>query len=246
MDPNSRILLQPCFVLHQRPYRDTSVLLDLFSRDYGRFSAVARGARTERSRLRGVLQAFTPLLVSWFGRTELMTLVQAEIASPPLFFSGARIFSGLYLNELLLRLAPKGDPLPSLFDGYRLALAELTLAEASEASALRRFELRLLRELGYEVVLTHDVAGAAVDTERAYAFVSEHGLLPLVGSRVEGIRVTGRALAAFNAGANETPEVLNEIRAITRVALGQLLGPEPLRSRELLVAYHATKQPSNP
>jgi len=244
MVPESRILLQPCFVLHQRPYRDTSVLLDLFSRDHGRLSAVARGARAERSRLRGVLQAFTPLLVSWFGRTELMTLVHAEIASPPLVFSGARIFSGLYLNELLLRLAPQADALPDLFDAYKLVLAELSVAGISEADALRRFELCLIRQLGYDVALTHDVHGDAIDPARQYGFVLERGLIPAGSARQEGVSVSGRALAVFGSGDCEDPAVLNEIRIITRAALGALLGSQPLRSRELLVAFHATKKPT--
>ena len=243
MGPDSRILLQPCFILHQRPYRDTSVILDLFSRDFGRVSAVARGARAERSRLRGVLQAFTPLFISWLGRSDLLTLVHAEIASPPLYFSGVRIFSGLYLNELVLRLLPKGDPFSEIFDSYRLALVELTLPDVSEASLLRRFELDLLRALGYELVLTHDVSGNAVEPTLDYQYVPEQGLIPATGMRQKGaLYVSGQALSRFDDGDVNHANVLNEIRALTRLALSGLLGGEPLQSRELVIAFHAAKR----
>src|ERR1700675_5081227 len=147
---------QPAFVLHAHPYRETSLIVEAFTADYGRVALVARGAKRPRSELRGVLQAFQPLTLSWAGGGELKTLIRAEWRSGLPLVSGSALLCGFYLNELLLKLLPREDAHPQLFNDYQDALARLA-AGADQATVLRRFELRLLAELGYALPLTHDV-----------------------------------------------------------------------------------------
>src|SRR5690242_2048168 len=118
----TRVHLQPAYILHYRPYRDTSLLLNVFSQDYGYISAIAQGARSVRSPLKGLLQPFTPLLLSWSGKTELLRLTGTEAQSLPHYLAGERLVSGIYLNELLLRALHKFDPHPTLYDFYQLSL----------------------------------------------------------------------------------------------------------------------------
>ena len=144
-----RVLLQSAFILHRRPYRNTSLLLEAFSQEQGRLGLVARGVVAPKSRLKGLLQPFTPLLLSWTGVGELATLTTAEETALPIALPPNRGLAGLYVNELLVRLLPRLDPLPSLFVAYETLLAELATAPGEEPP-LRRFEKRLLEELGYD------------------------------------------------------------------------------------------------
>ena len=125
--------LQPAYVLHQRPYRESSLLLEVFSRDYGRLGLVARAAKRARSPWRGLLQQFRQLLLSWSGRGELMTLAGAELADSGPSLTGRGLLSGFYLNELLMRLVQRNDPHPTLFEAYRSALVGLVAAGREEA-----------------------------------------------------------------------------------------------------------------
>jgi recombinational DNA repair protein (RecF pathway) len=142
---------QPAFVLHTYPYRETSVIVEAFTAEYGRVAVVARGARRPRSDLRGVLQAFQPLLLSWSGQAELKTLVKAEWRGGLPRIGGSALLCGFYLNELLLKLLAREDPHPRVYASYEAALAELA-AGSEEAPVLRRFELLLLAELGYALL----------------------------------------------------------------------------------------------
>src|SRR5512144_2623587 len=139
---------QPSFVLHTYPYRETSLIVEAFTREYGRVALVARGAKRPRSELRGVLQGFQPLLLSWSGQQELKTLIRAEWRGGLALPGGSALLCGVYLNELLLKLLPREDAHLALYDEYQAALAEL-VAGAEQARVLRRFEVRLLAELGY-------------------------------------------------------------------------------------------------
>jgi DNA repair protein RecO (recombination protein O) len=154
MSDRIKVFLEPAWVLHQYPYRDSSLLLEVFSRAYGRVGLVARGARSARGRWRNQLQILRPLLLSWSMRGELGTLTDAEGAQAPLNWSGRQVLCASYLNELLLRLLSRHDPYPALFDAYQQALARLV---EHEELALRCFEKRLLTELGYGLLLDHDV-----------------------------------------------------------------------------------------
>jgi DNA repair protein RecO (recombination protein O) len=116
---------QPAFVLHAYPYRETSLIVEAFTRDFGRVAVVARGAKRPRSELRGLLQGFQPLFLSWSGQQELKTLLKAEWRGGLPRVGGAALLCGFYLNELLLKLLPREDPHPDVFADYETALGDL-------------------------------------------------------------------------------------------------------------------------
>lgn len=234
-----RVLLQPAFVLHRRPYRDTSLLLEVFSRDHGRVGLVARGAAGPRSRLKGLLQPFASLLLSWAGAGELATLTAAEETGLPAPLPPHRVLAGLYINELLIRLLPRLDPHPSLFAAYPLLLAELTMA-SSEEPPLRRFEKCLLDELGYGLTLDCEVvSGTPIVAEEQYCYVLDQGPLA-VGSFEGGVPISGRGLLALRDGVLTDPAVLREVKRLTRAALAVQLRGRALKTREL---YRARREP---
>src|SRR3990172_6126372 len=147
---------QPAFVLHNYPYRETSLVLEVFTQHHGRVAMVARGARRPRSALRGVLLAFQPLLLSWSGRSELRTLYKAEWRGGLPQLKGVALLCGFYLNELMVKLLPHDDPHKALYRTYFDTLHALGKG-GDHAATLRRFEKHLLKELGYALTLDHDV-----------------------------------------------------------------------------------------
>ena len=166
---------QHAFVLHAYAYRETSLIVEAMTAGYGRVALVARGAKRPRSELRGVLQAFQPVSLSWAGSGELKTLIRAEWLGGLPLVSGSALLCGFYLNELLLKLLPREDAHPQLFREYESALARLATG-ADQAPVLRQFELRLLAELGYALPLTHEVdTGEPVDPAARYYYAFERG-----------------------------------------------------------------------
>jgi len=155
---------EPAFVLHAYPYKETSLIVEAFSRRFGRIGLLARGARRPRSAMRGVLLAFHPLRMTWSASAELGTLMSAEWGGSRTSLSGIGLMCGFYLNELLLRLLPRDDPHEALFDAYSAALARLGADEA-QAAVLRGFERRMLAELGYAPVLDRDAVGVRAHLE---------------------------------------------------------------------------------
>lgn len=169
---------EPAFVLHTYPYRETSLIVEAFTEHAGRVAMVARGAKRPRSELRGVLQAFQPLSLSWAGVAELKTLIKAEWCGGLPLPGGAALLCGFYLNELLLKLLAREDPHAPLWNEYGSALRALTAdaQPSAQAATLRRFELRLLAELGYALALTHDTdTGAPVDAGERYHYAYDRG-----------------------------------------------------------------------
>jgi DNA repair protein RecO (recombination protein O) len=225
---------QPAFVLHTRPYRETSLLVEIFARASGRLVLVARGARRPRSPVRGVLLPFQPLMLSWFGKSELRTLKAAEWqgGQPPL--GGAALMSGFYLNELLLRLLPRDDPHPVLFDHYQETLVALGRGDA-QAPALRRFEKRLLQELGYGLVLEHEADGkTAIDPDALYHYRPEHG--PVRGGGGEGgVQLRGRTLLDLAREDFSDPVTLAQAKQLMRMLIAYQLGGDLLQTRQLLM-----------
>src|SRR5213592_1525368 len=181
------------FILHGYTYRETSLLLETFTRAFGRVSMVARGARSPRSPLRGVLLAFQPLALSWFGKGELRTLARAEWVGGQALLHGEALMCGFYLNELLLRLLPREDPHEALFSRYWEALRQLA-PHGSSAPALRSFERALLKELGYAMALERDSAsGRAIDPAKSYTYDPERGPIEVEDAGPQP-RVSGRTL----------------------------------------------------
>ncbi len=228
-----RVDLVAGYLLHQRPYRETSALLEVFTEVHGRVGLVARGVRSARSRQRGELQPFRPLRLSWMGRGELGTLsaVEADGAGPGL--RGKALYSGFYLNELLMRLLTRHDPHPLLYRHYRDCLRRLGAGEPLE-STLRLFELRLLEEAGYGLQLeTEADSGQPVRAEARYDYQLEVGPFRLDRDSATAFVFSGASLLAMARGDLAEPAVLHDAKRLLRAALKLYLGDKPLKSREL-------------
>jgi DNA repair protein RecO (recombination protein O) len=230
----SRQDAQPAFVLHSYPFRETSLIIEAFARDHGRVGLVARGARRPKSSLRGVLLPFQPLLLSWSGRGELHTLVRAEWTGGYTPLRGQALICGFYLNELVLRLLPRGDPHDGLFAVYEDALAELASGATQEA-ALRKFEIGLLRELGYAVVLDREAErGTPVARERSYVYIVERGPVPTGEAPGKGVELSGQTLIDMQSGEFTRALTQQQSKLLMRTLINHYLGDQVLHTRQLL------------
>lgn len=224
---------QPVFVLHTYPFKETSLVVELFSRDFGRIAAVAKGARRPRSAMRGMLQAFQPLQATWSGKSELRTLHGLDWGESLLLLQGEALMCGFYLNELLLRLLPREDPHEALFAFYAQTLHRLA-ASAAPAPTLRRLELRLLQELGYAVPLTARPDGTPVQAEMAYLYVPEQGAMA-PDTPATGVQLRGKTLLDMAAEDYSDPLTLQQSKLLMRMLLAHYLGDKPLHTRQLLM-----------
>lgn len=228
---------QRCFVLHRREYRNTSLLVEVFGAEPGRFPAIARGAKASPRVPAGLLQPFQPLWMSWSGRGEVKTLRSVEAAGPPLPLEGKALYCGFYVNELLMRLTGRNDPQEGLFGPYSQSLAGLA-SGADPGQVLRTFELALLRELGYAPQLAREAdTGAPVRQDGNYLYELERGPLGTLNAPGTGGLVSGRTLLALDAGAPLSPSEALEARELLRRLLGRYLGERPLKSRELFLQW---------
>ncbi|WGK62375.1 DNA repair protein RecO [Halopseudomonas sp. SMJS2] len=228
--------LSPAYVLHSRPYRDSSALVDLLTLHHGLQRVVWRGARGQRRKL--APQPFMPLLVGMVGRSDLKTLTQAEVAGGFAQLQGQVLFSGLYLNELLVRLLRTGDTQPLLFAAYQGALEQLAQGDRVEP-ILRRFEWQLLAILGYGFSLTEDANGQPVSAQQRYVWHASDGLLPIHDPLLADAGLSGAALLAMAADDWSAMATLRVAKQLMRQALGVHLGDRPLVSRQLFA-----RQPS--
>ncbi|MBA5763873.1 DNA repair protein RecO [Vibrio sp. 404] len=226
--------LQRCFVLHRRPYSESSLILDVFSEEYGRVSIMSKGARSKRSNLKGALQPFTPLLLKWSGNSSMKTLRQAEPISLGLPLTGICLYSAMYVNELLGRVLMGEVPMPGLFHDYLQALTELAQADNPEP-ALRRFELALLAALGYGVDFLHCAgSGETIDPSMTYRYRDQKGFIASV--RLDNLTFKGDELIAISERRFITKQQLQAAKRFTRIALKPYLGGKPLKSRELFIS----------
>ncbi len=225
--------LEPCYVLHRRPYRNTSVLAELFTRDSGRIGVVARGARASRSRWRGLLEPFVALRVSWRGRGELRTLTQIEEAGQRAVLAPRRLASAFYVNELLLRLTERFQPMHGLFAGYCRVLHALA-GDPDIEPPLRLFEYDLLDELGLTLRLEYDSDGEPVDAHASYTYDPQAGPVRHArpGNGGSGW-ISGRSLLAYAARDLGDESTRHEVKQITRAAIERHLEGRPLHSRWL-------------
>lgn len=230
--------LQPAYILHSRSYRDTSLLLELFTPEQGRMSAVARGAKSTRSRFKGLLQPFVPLLISWVGKTDLMTLTIAEAHGAPHCLTGDALLCGIYLNELMVRLLHRYDAHPNLYTAYETALQGLQETTQLQ-KILREFEKKLLHELGYALQLDREAhTGNSINPGRFYFFDPNAGLLPCadnVASQSSKQIFSGENLLALHSDDFNNEIYLRDAKRLLRVALGHLLGNKPIKSREMFL-----------
>ena len=235
MSTDARINNEPGFILHTYPFKETSVVAEVITRGHGRVALIARGARRPASALRGLMQPFTPLLLSWFGKSELKTLHAAEWQGGLIAPQGRALMCGFYLNELLLRLLARGDAHELLYDRYVDTLDQL----AGESSSvdyeriLRRFEKNLLSEIGYGATFDIDAeSGAPIEPGVRYVFQPERGALRATGQA--GCPVSGQTLIDLAAGRFERPATLAEAKALMRTLINHTLGAKPLYTRQLL------------
>ncbi|HET7308147.1 MAG TPA: DNA repair protein RecO [Gammaproteobacteria bacterium] len=233
-----RFQLQPAYILHQRPWRDSSGLIEAFSRPFGRIGLIARGARRSNSKLKAALQPFQPVLLSWTGRGDLATLTGAEATATPVRLTGSRLLCGFYVNELLIRLLHRHDPHPELFDDYARCLNSLG-GGADEQAVLRLFEKRLLIGCGYGLNLAIDIdSGEPVHAERQYQYVLEQGPRESVDES-EGLIVPGTSLLALEEDRLDDEQSLRDAKRLLRAAVDLYLGGKPLKTRQ--VSYSMQK-----
>lgn len=235
-----RVQLAAAYVLHHQPYRDTSRILEVLSRDHGRLTLFARGVRTAKSRLAGLLRPFTPLLLSWSGRGDAAQLTGAEMASttssPATFALPARcILSAFYLNELILKLTARHDPQPEIFAHYEAAL-EAWKAGAPLERELRLFEKRLLDTLGYGLDLGSEDGGAPLTADSSYRFRPGQGLQYAVAEAPDAI--PGSALLNLAQERLESAADLEHARRLLRTALAQCLEGRTLNTRRIARSLH--------
>lgn len=236
-----RVDLTPALILHRRPWRDTSFILEAFSREYGRVGLVAKGARRPKSRWRGLLEPLAALQLSWSGRGELYSLTDVETRRRHAL-AGNALMAGFYASELVLRLTAREDPHPAIHDSLAALLAALGDG-APAVVALRFFERDLLDELGYGVPLdvTSDT-GEVVRADADYLYTAEHGLQRFNG--VPGgdeLRISGGALIGLVTGRFAGRRHIHEARALMQAAIAPHLGGRPLKSVQTLKAMQAFK-----
>lgn len=233
---------QRAFVLHSRPYSETSLLLDLFTESHGRVRLLAKGARGRRSSLKGALQPFTPLLVRWGGKGEVKTLRSAEAVSLALPLSGIALYSGLYVNELVMRVLEQETGYVDLFFDYLNCMQKLALSSHAPEPVLREFELALLSHLGYGIDFCHCAgSGEPVCDEMTYRYREEKGFIASLV--VDQYAFTGRDLKALASRQFPDLATLRAAKRFTRIALKPYLGGKPLKSRELFGQFVGKSSP---
>ena len=231
--------LHPAYILHYRPYRETSMLLDVFSRDYGRVGVVAKGVKQKRRNNTALLlQPCQRLLVSWSGKGELVTLNQVEIDHPVSVPEQDRLISAFYINELVIRLLHQHEAHPDLFIVYDATLAELSKKDKDQQAIIRIFEKRLLQSLGYGLVLDHDVGtGMPIVDDNEYYYQAEHGPTMDVPKGMDYVSVSGITLKSLAQENLTGRKVLDQSKKLMRYILQKHLGQKPLASRSLYASY---------
>jgi DNA repair protein RecO (recombination protein O) len=230
-----RVAEQPGFVLHSYPYRETSLIIDVFSRDHGRVALVAKGAKRPHSALRGVLQTFQPLGLSWTGKGEVRTLTTAEWVGGMLPLAGDALLCGFYVNELLVKFCAREDAHPALFNHYVLTLSRLAHDEPA-VQVLRSFERVLLRETGYAMNLTRTVTRQPVVPEGRYVFDPDRGVREASDDLpAQWPLISGQTLIDMERDDFSSPQTAAQSKTLMRFLLNHYLGGTPLATRQILI-----------
>jgi DNA repair protein RecO (recombination protein O) len=233
------VLLQPAFVLHRRPYRETSCLVELWTPDYGRLSGIMRGVRKPRSAINGLLQPFVPLMISWTGKGELKTLTHIETNGHVTILHGDCLYAGFYLNELLMHLLAKWDAHPKLYDAYQHTILTLGSEALLEEKTLRSFEKCLLDELGYGLLpkrngFLNNIFLNNIEADQYYRFVPGEGLVICAKADRHDI-FHGRHLLAMAKEEWTNEACLRDAKRLIRCVLSFLLEGKPIQSRRLFM-----------
>lgn len=260
----SRVQLQPAYVLHQRPYRDTSAIVEIFSEAYGRHALVAKGLKRPKSKLKGLLQPFQPLLISWVGRSELGTLTDAELYTHSIAMKSKYLPGAFYLNELLLKLLHKDDPHGDIFVSYHNTLDKFRQLSGNEGdellwqACLRNFEISLMQSIGYGLVLDHDVVShQPVNCDANYEFIldrgpvlvdqapADHNAISVSGETLLMLSDQSRSFAAANRNDDKSRQMFREAKRLLRCVIDYQLGNKSLHSRELFANVATKKESAN-
>ena len=232
-----KVELTPCFILHSRSYLESSLILDIFSREHGRLHLIAKGAKREKSGFSGLLQPYQRLLMAWRGRNELMTLTDVETDIEAYELPNVKIIAGFYINELLIRLLHQHESHPELFNLYDKALLELSISDNVD-KILRIFEKGLLQSLGYGLVLDHVIDdGQAIEVDKVYYYQLDTGPLKNMPATKNYVEISGKSLLALDNGDFDDKKNLEETKCLMRLILQGHLGGKPLASRALYKAY---------
>lgn len=235
MNPRSKVDGQPAYVLHTYPFRETSLIVDVFTRDYGRLALLARGARRPRSAIRGLLMAFQPLELSWAGKGEILTLMKAEWQGGQPLLGGEALFCAYYLNELLMHLLPREDAHAQLYERYVGILREIgeDPEGAKREACLRRFEKSLLLELGYGLTLDRDSEGRAIDPAASYQYQIERGPVLLPHEDAAPQSVTGKSLIDLADEIFSDSRSRLEAKQLMRTLISYYLDGKELETRKI-------------
>jgi len=233
LDRNRRVSNESIFILHQRPFSETSLLIEGFSRNYGRVVLMAKGVKKRKSRLRGMLLPFQRVTASWSGKGEIKTMINADMGGCRKSLAGEKLFCGYYLNELILLTLQKGDPHEKLFDCYAHTVNKLS-EDSDIEKTLRIFEKNLLQEIGYGLNLTHDVAsGAPIDPNVTYLYIWGSGAIPRESSTDSGAVIQGGSLLALHEETIFSELHRRELKQLTRGVIDYQLGGKPIKSRRM-------------
>jgi DNA repair protein RecO (recombination protein O) len=235
MTGRSKVDGQPAYVLHTHPFRETSLICEVFSRDYGRVALLARGARRPRAAIRGLLMAFQPLEIAWAGKGEVLTLMKAEWQGGQPLLSGEALFCGYYINELLMHLLPREDAHEGIFAAYAEMLAHLgaTGNGKIDEADLRRFEKALLQELGYGLLLDRDSQGEPIDPQAMYAYRMEQGPVRVARTADEEQLIAGRTLCDLAREDFSHAQSRSEAKMLMRTLISYYLSGKELQSRKI-------------
>jgi DNA repair protein RecO (recombination protein O) len=224
---------QAVYVLHTYPFKETSLVVELFSQQFGRIAAVAKGARRPHSAMRGMLQSFQLLEGAWSGKNELKTLHSLDWSAGLTLLKGEALMCGFYMNELLLRLLPREDAHENLFAYYQATLNTLA-GDENLAITLRRFELKLLQEMGYAVPLLMDENEVEIVADKTYRYEAEYGACDMNATK-NGVQLNGKTMLDMARDDYAEATTQSQSKQLMRYLLAHYLGDKPLHTRQLLI-----------
>ena len=234
MTSNQIIENEPAYLIHQRPFSESSQIVNLFSRHYGRVDVIAKGSKRPKSKFKSFLQPFMPILASWSGRSQLKTLRSIDLnIKQKITLPNKQLMSAFYLNELILSLLTTNDPYQELFDCYALTIDKLSDIDSSE-SVLRTFEINLLSQIGYAINFqTEAMSSVYIDDKQVYRFVVEEGFIRSNSTTLNRSLVKGSIIKAIERGDYSSSEVLKVAKRITRQSIKYHLSGKELNTRKV-------------
>jgi DNA repair protein RecO (recombination protein O) len=236
MSMTERVDMEAAFILHAISYRETSQILDVLTQDHGRVALVANGSRRPKSRWKSTLRPFQPFRMSWSGRGSLYSLRAAEGSAPGALLAGVSLMAAYYMNELLIALVHQGDPHPGLFTHYAGALAALSGGNGAEP-VLRRFEISLLAEIGYGLMIERDVIeDQPLVREQRYEYVIDRGPVPVSDTHAGTLVFLGSELLAMACGDFQNDGELKSAKRLLRAVLKSNLGDRTLKTRKVFAS----------